>query len=578
MIIKDKTQFNECVYTICIVTPPTIEIHQTLYIVDSFYHKDNFTAVYNQLKFINIYVKDANGFTPLDEQYVFEVDTTIEKVVSFAYKIESYGDYYYDIETKITVISMANNNLFNYVFPCNLIDNNQFSIRLALLDKTNLIDQDLIRLSVYNANDQTQISFSKDTTTYQFTSTSIPHNNTYSYELFYSDDIIPFYNSTFNLTNFDRNRVTYNLAVSPFVVDFTEITCDLSITQMTIDSLPLSCSYVSTVLSCSLSNPSYISSLLEQSYDVYNTTYLFHQINLISCVSPKNKIDAVKGICLSSCKAQNSVDYNNECISECPSGTGNINGFCLDDLIVFSENSDSIHIEGDLSKLKELMMNNIDAFLNYSKTISSSEYSIQLFETTSPIDDVNCSSIDTSEIEKVLQSTEPLLIFKVDTYVEDAVTNEVEFSVMKRNGVAIPKDKYKDAKVEISYPINQNILGLVEAEKFSNEGIDIFNASDKFFNDLCFAYSTENNTDVIIKDRRKDFFKNVSFCSDGCEYEGIDYKTKKVKCNCEIYLPDEEIPPSNDINDFTEDIFSSNIAIVKCYKSLSKINASNHLI
>ena len=224
------------------------------------------------------------------------------------------------------------------------------------------------------------------------------------------------------------------------------------------------------------------------------------------------------------------------------------------------------------------MMNNIDAFLNYSKTISSSEYSIQLFETTSPIDDVNCSSIDTSEIEKVLQSTEPLLIFKVDTYVEDAVTNEVEFSVMKRNGVAIPKDKYKDAKVEISYPINQNILGLVEAEKFSNEGIDIFNASDKFFNELCFAYSTENNTDVIIKDRRKDFFKNVSFCSDGCEYEGIDYKTKKVKCNCEIYLPDEEIPPFNDINDFTEDIFSSNIAIVKCYKSLSKINASNHLI
>ena len=124
------------------------------------------------------------------------------------------------------------------------------------------------------------------------------------------------------LTNFDRSRVTYNLAKNPFIIDFIDITCDLSISQMTIDALPLSCAYSSTVLSCELSTPSDISSLSEQSYDIYNTSYLFHQISLINCTAPESKIDAVNGVCLSSCGDQNKVDYNNECISECPNDTG----------------------------------------------------------------------------------------------------------------------------------------------------------------------------------------------------------------------------------------------------------------
>ena len=147
--------------------------------------------------------------------------------------------------------------------------------------------------------------------------------------------------------------------------------------------------------------------------------------------------------------------------------------------------------------------------------------------------------------------------------------------MLNRNGEEIPREKYKDAKVEIAYPINESILNLAEAASFAAEGIDIFDASDDFFNDICFAHSTENETDVIVKDRRKDIFQNVSFCADGCAYDGIDYETKKVKCDCEIYLADEEIPPSEDFNDFTNEIFSSNIAVVKCFKSLVKIKASN---
>lgn len=177
----------------------------------------------------NIYVKDANGYTPLNEKFVFDVDTSNEIIFSFGYKIETYGDYYYDIDTEIIVVNLEYKNLFNYVFPCNLIDNQFFSLDLTLLDKTNIINQDFISLSIYNANYQNKISFDKDPTSYQFTSNSIPHNNTYNFELFYSDDSIPFYSSSFHLTNFDRSRVTYNIAETPFIIDFTAITCDLSL-------------------------------------------------------------------------------------------------------------------------------------------------------------------------------------------------------------------------------------------------------------------------------------------------------------------------------------------------------------
>ena len=113
--IKDKTQLSECVYSIHIVAPPQISFHQTLYLTDSTYKKDNFTVIYSELRLTNIYVKDANGYTPLNEKFVFDVDTSNEIIFSFGYKIETYGDYYYDIDTEIIVLALEYKNLFNFI-------------------------------------------------------------------------------------------------------------------------------------------------------------------------------------------------------------------------------------------------------------------------------------------------------------------------------------------------------------------------------------------------------------------------------------------------------------------------------
>ena len=123
---------------------------------------------------------------------------------------------------------------------------------------------------------------------------------------------------------------------------------------------------------------------------------------------------------------------------------------------------------------------------------------------------------------------------KIDRPNSSSITNDVSFKAMTSNGDEIDSSLYEGVNAVISYPINEELLDLTTGDKMAEQGIDIFNASDSFFNDLCYPYSTENDTDIIIKDRRNDLYNNVSFCDSNCRYEGVNYTTKTVNCNCSM--------------------------------------------
>ena len=56
-------------------------------------------------------------------------------------------------------------------------------------------------------------------------------------------------------------------------------------------------------------------------------------------------------------------------------------------------------------------------------------------------------------------------------------------------------------------------LDINELLEYGKKNIDILNAKDDFFNDICYPYS-ENGDDIIIGDRRKDIYKNFSLCQE----------------------------------------------------------------
>ena len=79
-------------------------------------------------------------------------------------------------------------------------------------------------------------------------------------------------------------------------------------------------------------------------------------------------------------------------------------------------------------------------------------------------------------------------------------------------------------------------LDIESAMNLADKGIDVFNASDKFFNDLCHYYDNKDGKDIIITDRRNDIYQNVTFRQNGCEYMGMDYDLMAANCSCDTYI------------------------------------------
>ena len=75
----------------------------------------------------------------------------------------------------------------------------------------------------------------------------------------------------------------------------------------------------------------------------------------------------------------------------------------------------------------------------------------------------------------------------------------------------------------------------------AKSGYNLFDQNDSFYNDICAAFTTENNTDILLYDRRMDIYEktvNISLCQEGCIFLSYNSKTKKKECDCPIQVED----------------------------------------
>ena len=130
-------------------------------------------------------------------------------------------------------------------------------------------------------------------------------------------------------------------------------------------------------------------------------------------------------------------------------------------------------------------------------------------------------------------------------------------------------------------------LNIQSAMNLADQGIDVFNASDKFFNDICHYYDNKDGKDIILDDRRTDIYQNVTFCQDGCEYTGMDYELMTANCTCDSKIlqndissniPEAEKENSNKLNFETlkksliSNLFDFNYQVLFCYNLSIKLN------
>ena len=123
---------------------------------------------------------------------------------------------------------------------------------------------------------------------------------------------------------------------------------------------------------------------------------------------------------------------------------------------------------------------------------------------------------------------------------------------------------------EIKYPITDpEAVELDLAYNMPLQGIDIYDANDPFFNDICYPFTSEEGKDVSLEDRREYYYKNVTFCEDDCEYNGIDYLTKEAICECNIKTNFITEALNNSVTgEFLEIIQSAKVEIFRCYKNV----------
>jgi hypothetical protein len=119
------------------------------------------------------------------------------------------------------------------------------------------------------------------------------------------------------------------------------------------------------------------------------------------------------------------------------------------------------------------------------------------------------------------------------------------------------EDKLSEAKV------NLQIL-----QEFMNEGIDIFNMSSPFYNDICFQYNSKK--DIALKDRVLEYFPNITLCEEGCDLMGINMTTITAICECFYSESKKEDALKNKVLEESqlgvveEMISSSNLYVIKC--------------
>ena len=229
---------------------------------------------------------------------------------------------------------------------------------------------------------------------------------------------------------------------------------------------------------------------------------------------------------------------------------------------------------------KEIINGSLDSLIsdiiNGTKQDLIAEYKDIVYQITTTENQIyntydNISTINLGECEDKLKT-----IYEIDKNLS-LIILKIEY---KMDGLLIPIIGY-----EIYHPNNKSQLDLNHCND-TNVKINIpvsidesslfkYDPNSDYYNDQCYAYTTENGTDIVLIDRQNEYKdNNLSLCENNCTFNGYDSNTKKALCECEIkininlisdIIEDENIL-SNNFNSTSDT--STNIGTIKCISLL----------
>ena len=181
-------------------------------------------------------------------------------------------------------------------------------------------------------------------------------------------------------------------------------------------------------------------------------------------------------------------------------------------------------------------------------------------------------------------STSDMYIFKFDSIPSNSYFNKVQF-VLFHKGDFIYNPVCSSNPIIITHPIINDKLSLDETQKIRMNLVikseyDPFNKNSKFFTDICTQFTSEDNTDVPLDDRKNDYFIKINVCDSENENSIYDSYISEnnntelyIKCKYGAFETDEEKQSAVDVieNGLNTVFTHSNLKIVKCNSMLFKL-------
>ena len=287
-------------------------------------------------------------------------------------------------------------------------------------------------------------------------------------------------------------------------------------------------------------------------------------------------------------------EYNDICYNSCPKGThslDNNNNLCekCNPLTFFNKscqiNINDLYEESEIIKeiRDELLYDTSDNpfytlifnTINKEKQDLIIEEENTVYQLTSSDNQNNneynnYSVILLGDCEKKLKEyynindNRTLIIFKQEHFEEGSLIPIIDYEIYY---------PYENKKLNLS--ICEEIpIGIVIPVKINESEIYKYNLSSDYYNDVCFSYTTDKGTDIILTDRKNEYYKkNLALCEDNCDFVRYDNRTKKAICQCKVKSTfTSYLDFSFDKDKLLDNIINIknkiNIYVVKCYKLL----------
>ena len=137
--------------------------------------------------------------------------------------------------------------------------------------------------------------------------------------------------------------------------------------------------------------------------------------------------------------------------------------------------------------------------------------------------------IDMEECEKILRKAykikenDDIIVFKIDYNSSLFKIPIVEYNLFGQFGTKkLSLSFCKTAKMRYFIPKTIN-----DFEDYK------YNPNNKYYQDKCIPFTSENNTDIVLKDRKRQFNdNNMSLCESICDFQG--YIENTILCECEV--------------------------------------------